>query len=76
LDVIYIQAKRWKHNIGRAEIQTFVGALAGRKAAKGIFITTSECYDNAREYVAGLHQKIKIRIEISRAFVEIRFIQA
>jgi restriction system protein len=58
LDVIYIQAKRWKHNIGRQEIQNFVGALAGKKAAKGIFISTSEFHDKAREYVAGLHQKI------------------
>ena len=58
LDVIYVQAKRWKANIGRPEIQNFVGALAGRKAAKGIFITTSAFHDNAREYAAGLHQKI------------------
>jgi restriction system protein len=58
LDVIYIQAKRWKHNIGRPDIQNFVGALAGKKAAKGIFITTSEFHDNARDYVAGLHQKL------------------
>lgn len=27
LDVIYVQAKRWKTNIGRPEIQNFVGAL-------------------------------------------------
>jgi restriction system protein len=58
LDVIYIQAKWWKHNIGRPDIQNFVGALAGKKAAKGIFITTSEFHDNARDYVAGLHQKL------------------
>ncbi len=60
LDVIYVQAKRWKAgaNIGRPEIQNFVGALAGKKAAKGIFITTSAFHENAREYVAGLHQKI------------------
>jgi restriction system protein len=31
LDVIYVQAKRWKANVGRPEIQTFVGALAGKK---------------------------------------------
>jgi len=58
LDVIYVQAKRWKHNVGRPEIQNFVGALAGKKAAKGVFITTSAFHDNARDYVAGLHQKI------------------
>lgn len=58
LDVIYIQAKRWKSNIGRPEIQNFVGALAGKKAAKGVFISTSAFHDNAREYAAGLHQKV------------------
>jgi restriction system protein len=58
LDVIYIQAKRWKASVGRPEIQNFVGALAGKKAGKGIFITTSDFHDNARDYAAGLHQKI------------------
>ncbi|MGI8480900.1 MAG: restriction endonuclease [Chthoniobacterales bacterium] len=58
LDVIYVQAKRWKANVGRPEIQSFVGALAGKKAVKGIFITTSAFHDNARDYAEGLHQKI------------------
>lgn len=58
LDVIYIQAKRWKGNVGRPEIQSFVGALAGKKANKGIFITTSSFHDNATEYAAGLHNKV------------------
>ncbi|HVF71574.1 MAG TPA: restriction endonuclease [Chthoniobacterales bacterium] len=58
LDVIYIQAKRWKQNVGRPEIQSFVGALAGRKANKGIFITTSSFHTNATEYAAGLHNKV------------------
>jgi restriction system protein len=58
LDVVYVQAKRWKSNVGRPEIQNFVGALAGRKAGKGIFITTSNFHENARDYAAGLHQKI------------------
>jgi restriction system protein len=58
LDVIYVQAKRWKNNVGREEIQNFVGALAGKKASKGVFITTSAFNENAREYAAGLHQKI------------------
>jgi restriction system protein len=58
LDVIYIQAKRWKTSVGRQEIQSFVGALAGKKASKGIFITTSSFNDNATAYAAGLNQKI------------------
>jgi restriction system protein len=58
LEVIYIQAKRWKNKVGRPEIQNFVGAIAGKKAGKGIFITTSDFHDNAREYAASLHQKL------------------
>jgi restriction system protein len=58
LDVIYIQAKRWKHSVGRPEIQNFVGALAGKKANKGIFITTSAFHDNASDYAAGVHNKV------------------
>lgn len=58
LDVIYIQAKRWKSNVGRPEIQSFVGALAGKKATKGVFITTSTFHDNATDYAEGLHQKV------------------
>lgn len=58
LDVIYLQAKRWKQNVGRPEIQSFVGALAGKRANKGIFITTSSFHGNATEYAAGLHNKV------------------
>ena len=58
MEVIYIQAKRWKPKVGRPEIQSFVGAIAGKKAGKGIFITTSDFHDNAREYAASLHQKL------------------
>src|SRR6266480_4367431 len=58
LDVIYVQAKCWKGNVGRPEIQNFVGALAGKKASRGVFITTSEFNDNATDYADGLHQKV------------------
>ncbi|MGC4062429.1 MAG: restriction endonuclease [Aquabacterium sp.] len=41
LEKVYVQAKRWQGSIGRPELQAFFGALAGQKAKKGIFITTS-----------------------------------
>jgi restriction system protein len=52
LDIIYIQAKRWKPGniVGRPEIQKFVGALAGQGAKKGIFITTSSFTREALDY--------------------------
>ncbi|MBN9690076.1 MAG: restriction endonuclease [Verrucomicrobia bacterium] len=58
LDVIYIQAKRWQNTVGRKEIQSFVGALAGQQATKGIFITTSDFANTATEYVRKLQSKV------------------
>ena len=40
LDTIYIQAKRWEGTVGRPEVQKSVGALHGKRARKGVFITT------------------------------------
>lgn len=58
LDVIYVQAKRWKDTVGRKEIQSFVGALAGKQANKGVFITTSDFASTATEYAAAVNQKV------------------
>lgn len=58
LDRIYVQAKRWQNSVGRPEIQGFVGALAGKHAQKGIFLTTSEFSDGALEYVKNLPQRV------------------
>jgi len=41
LEKVYVQAKRWQGTVGRPEIQAFYGALAGQRARKGVFITTS-----------------------------------
>ncbi len=58
LDVIYVQAKRWQETVGRKEVQSFVGALAGKKAQKGVFITTSGFKSTASEYAKDVHQKV------------------
>ena len=44
--------------MGREEIQKFVGALAGRQAHKGVFITTSSFNQGARDYAAVVAHKI------------------
>src|SRR3546814_3549028 len=41
LEKVYVQAKRWQSTVGRPELQAFYGALAGQKAKRGVFITTS-----------------------------------
>ena len=59
LDTIYIQAKRWDSFIvGRPEVQKFAGALQGKRAKKGIFITTSKYTNEALEYALAIENKI------------------
>lgn len=58
LDVIYIQAKRWENVVGRPEVQKFVGALAGQRAKKGVFITTSHFTREAMDYASQMDTKI------------------
>ena len=58
LDTIYIQAKRWENVVSRPEIQKFVGALAGQRAKKGIFITTSRFSKEAEEYSSSIDAKL------------------
>jgi len=58
LDAIYIQAKRWEGQVGKPEIQKFVGALDGQKATKGVFITTSGFSKGARDYISIINKRV------------------
>jgi restriction system protein len=54
LDAIYLQAKRWEGTVGSPIVQGFAGALMGKKARKGILITTSTFSQQARNYAASI----------------------
>lgn len=58
LDTIYIQAKRWEGTVGRPELQKFVGALQGKRAKKGVFITTATFSPEAKEYVSHIDPRV------------------
>ena len=58
LDTIYVQAKRWKGTVGRPDVQGFVGALAGKQAHKGVFITTSGFTADAIQFAKNIAQKV------------------
>jgi restriction system protein len=59
LEAIYIQAKRWSDTpVGRPDVQGFVGALQGKRAKKGIFITTSYFTREAHDYAERLDIKV------------------
>lgn len=49
---VCIQAKRWQGSVGRPEVQGFYGALAGRRARKGVFITTSSFTRDAQAFAS------------------------
>lgn len=50
LEKVYVQAKRWQGSVGRPEIQAFYGALAGQRAKRGVFITTSGYTQQALQF--------------------------
>lgn len=56
LDKIYIQAKRYRDDstIGRPAIQSFVGALSGKKATRGVFLATTKFSKDAKDYADSL----------------------
>lgn len=58
LDIIYIQAKRWENAVPVKEIRDFTGALASKKAKKGIFITTSTFPNSVYKFVGQVEYKI------------------
>lgn len=60
LEMVYLQAKRWEGTVGRPEIQKFVGALHGRRARKGVFITTGTFSAEAVGYVQNIDPRIAL----------------
>ncbi|MFD1927316.1 restriction endonuclease [Sporosarcina siberiensis] len=65
LDNIYVQAKRYGigNSVGRAAVQGFSGALDGKGARKGVFITTSYFTNGAKEYAKKVDSKSIILID-------------
>lgn len=58
LDFVYVQAKRWDETVGRPLVQAFAGSLEGRRARKGVFITTSAFTGEAQHYVTQIEKRI------------------
>jgi restriction system protein len=60
LEKVYVQAKRWASGnvVGRPQIQGFYGALAGRRARKGVYISTSSFSAEARVYAANVSDSL------------------
>ena len=55
---IYIQAKKYEGNIGRPDIQKFVGSMTGTN--KGVFITTSDFATSVIDYLKSRQENIRL----------------
>lgn len=60
LEKVYVQAKRWQSTVGRPEVQGFYGALAGQRASKGVFITTSSYTAQAIEFARSVERIVLV----------------
>jgi restriction system protein len=60
LEKVYVQAKRWQANVGAPDVQGFYGALAGRRATKGVFITTSGFTRQALDFAASVDKIVLV----------------
>lgn len=60
LEKVYVQAKRWQSSVGRPEVQAFYGALAGQRANKGVFITTSNFTSQAVDFARSVERVVLV----------------
>lgn len=73
-NLIYIQAKKWdlKNTISRSNIQSFVGAISGKKG-KGLFVTTSKFSDEAIKYANEQHIILIDGEKLTKLMIEYNF---
>ncbi len=53
-DKIYVQAKRWQGNVGASVVRDFCGALHGKRARKGLLVTTAAYTREAELFAASV----------------------
>ncbi len=60
LEKVYVQAKRWQSPVGRPDVQAFYGALAGQRANRGVFITTSTFTQQAIDFAGSVERIVLV----------------
>jgi restriction system protein len=75
LNRAYVQAKRYGagNSVQRPDVQGFVGALAGRGATQGIFVTTSTFSSGARDYAGSIQSRVVLIDGVRLAELMIRY---
>jgi restriction system protein len=57
---VYVQAKPWQGSVRRPDVQAFYGALAGQRANKGAFITTSTFSQQAIDFAKSVERVVLV----------------
>ena len=71
LERVYVQAKRWQSTVGRPEVQGFFGALAGQRANKGVFITTSNYSKQASDFASSVERIVLVDgVQLAQLMIE------
>jgi restriction system protein len=75
LDVVYIQAKRYRpgSSVPVSAVREFAGSLDGRKARKGVFVTTASFPRSAAAFVHAVPSKIALIDGLALADLLIRY---
>jgi restriction system protein len=64
LDSIYVQAKRYTvSSVPAEDLRGFVGALVGKRARKGVFLTTSSFSSSALQYARTLDNMALVLVD-------------
>lgn len=73
-NLIYMQAKEWALDrvVGQPEIQSFVGAIAG-KHGDGLFVTTARFSQKAKDYAAQHHIILIDGEKLAKLMIEYNF---
>ena len=51
-DAIYIQTKKWRDSVGDREVKQFASSISVKGASKGLFITTGQFAQTAKDFAA------------------------
>lgn len=72
--LIYIQAKKWALDkvVGQPDIQSFVGAIAG-KQGHGLFVTTSRFSQKAKDYADNHHIILVDGVKLANLMIKHNF---
>lgn len=72
LDRIYIQAKRHENNVSSGNMRDFTGSLAYHQASKGLFVTTAQFSEKAKDTAEKVEKRIVLidGEKLSRLMIE------